>query len=270
MLSHIDQAEINSMNAKKQNTLILKDWKFKLYHQSPKCFKHLKFMITTLGGEVDEEYGIYITNINTQSKQCTPLWLEHVFKYQKLYDIKYYSPDPTKFCSGWIVYGHKLVQSDLQSLYGGVEAFGGQWRSKQTPDVTHLVTYSDQDEVCQLALKNNIKVLCPEFFDDCFRLGQSCKDTHYLFPEPNIYKLDLKQMLTISKSNSQVELAEDDDMFLEHHVVYMDPEWIIDEQYPIWSQPILKFGAVFTSALQNATIVITEYKSSIFHRVISF
>jgi hypothetical protein len=120
----------------------------------------LKSMIHDLGGEIVQDWDpdtICITDSLSlppeleshfdQLKLATSQWIQAIHKHQKIYQLEHFSPDPKMIFSGFIVYGHKLMQEngDLQTLYGGVEAFGGQWRLKFHQDVTHVVAYNDDD-----------------------------------------------------------------------------------------------------------------------------
>ena len=39
-----------------------------------------------------------------QLRLATPLWISHTHKYQKLYQVEHYSPNPSMIFSGFIVY----------------------------------------------------------------------------------------------------------------------------------------------------------------------
>jgi hypothetical protein len=132
-------------------------------------------------------------------------------------------------------------------------------------------------ELCQNAIREGIKVILPEYFDDCFRLGQICNDVHYLFPNPAIYKSDLVDLLnvkSISRSASKLSPVDPNPQFLAHQVIFIDPDLFPDpvesknpEELPRWIKLILVFGGKLTSKLANATIAITDIQSKIYEQV---
>jgi hypothetical protein len=126
--------------------------------------------------------------------------------------------------------------------------------------------------LCKNAIRDGIKVILPEYFDDCFRLGQICQDEHYLFPEPGIYKLDLAELLnvkTLSRSSSKPSI-DPNPKFLDNQVIYADPLLISESQQvlPRLFKNVIFYGAKLTTVLMNATIVITDIRSVVFEQVI--
>jgi hypothetical protein len=86
------------------------------------------------------------------------------------------------------------------SIFGGVLAFGGDYRTVLTPDVTHLVTLEASGQAYEESMIQNSKItapashstqnpiyIClPHFFDDCFRIKRRVRECQYLFPSPKL------------------------------------------------------------------------------------
>ncbi|RUS22348.1 hypothetical protein BC937DRAFT_89621 [Endogone sp. FLAS-F59071] len=100
-----------------------------------------------------------------------------------------------------------LPKKDREALFGGVSAFGGQFRSGLTLDVTHLVSLAPEGEKYQKVMEHpelGIKVVLPHWFDDCFKLKRLVREHMYLFPDPPLLRPDL---WASSESNSATTVA---------------------------------------------------------------
>ncbi|KAJ3262290.1 hypothetical protein HK103_002704 [Boothiomyces macroporosus] len=114
-------------------------------------------------------------------KKVSTRWIEHRAKYNRDYDIKYYNPE--NMFNGFVVYCHELSVSDTAAICAGVDTYGGQYRLKETDDVTHFVTSQPQ-----LHRDKHCRVIIPDYFDDCFRLERKCTESFYSNYEQEISK----------------------------------------------------------------------------------
>ncbi|KAJ1341709.1 hypothetical protein BSLG_003730 [Batrachochytrium salamandrivorans] len=148
---------------------------------------------------------------------------------------EFYSPNPEKFCTGIVAYCDEQIPSgDVEILYGGIEAFGGQWRTSLTDDTTHVIALSDSTKTTKAALAMpSVKIILPHYFDDCFTLRRYCSDDAYLFPEPKLFskhsnnpivskftRQGSAETIDVEQRNPKMGL---DDSFLHGHYIFFDP-----------------------------------------------
>ncbi|KAJ3276762.1 hypothetical protein HDV01_002816 [Terramyces sp. JEL0728] len=159
-------------------------------------------------------------------KKVSTKWIQHATKYNKMYDTKYYQPEKL-FC-GFIVYCHDLSLSDTAAIYAGVETFGGQYRLKETDDVTHFITNEPT---------KHSKGIIPEYFDDCFKLNRRCTESFYTnIKESTTKEFDLKG-----------------------HAIYFDCE-IQDST----RKELTKVKARISKILGDSTMVVTNTRSDVY------
>ncbi|RKP25797.1 hypothetical protein SYNPS1DRAFT_28479 [Syncephalis pseudoplumigaleata] len=85
-----------------------------------------------------------------------------------------------------------IPDMDRDALFGGVEAFGGQWQERMVKEVTHLITLTASGPRYESAMQHpelGIKIVLPHWLDDCFRLRRRIPEVsgrmhQYLFPNP--------------------------------------------------------------------------------------
>ncbi|KAH6592600.1 hypothetical protein BASA50_007976 [Batrachochytrium salamandrivorans] len=168
-------------------------------------------------------------------RQVTPLWVEKVVLHNRFCGPEFYSPNPEKFCTGIVAYCDEQIPSgDVEILYGGIEAFGGQWRTSLTDDTTHVIALSDSTKTTKAALAMpSVKIILPHYFDDCFTLRRYCSDDAYLFPEPKLFskhsnnpivskftRQGSAETIDVEQRNPKMGL---DDSFLHGHYIFFDP-----------------------------------------------
>ncbi|RKP05457.1 BRCT domain-containing protein, partial [Thamnocephalis sphaerospora] len=121
----------------------------------------------------------------------TPTWVRRATRNGYVHKPEFYSPEPDMFLSGIVVTTSQIPDTDRDAIFGGVEAFGGQWQEKMVKEVTHLVTLSASGPRYESAMQNpqlGIKVVLPHWLDDCFRLQRRIPEHRYLFPDPIVLR----------------------------------------------------------------------------------
>ncbi|KAI9597717.1 BRCT domain-containing protein [Syncephalis fuscata] len=103
----------------------------------------------------------------------TPTWVQRAIRNGYTHRPEYYSTDSERFLSGIVVATSQIPDIDRDAIFGGVEAFGGQWQEKMVKEVTHLIALSSGGPRYESAMQHpelGIKVVLPHWLDDCFRL----------------------------------------------------------------------------------------------------
>lgn len=113
-----------------------------------------------------------------------------------------HSPDPALFFSQVTLSCSELPEGDKDAIIAGVLAMGGLYSSPLTKLVTHIVTLSTDNDKCTLAKQKmpHCRIVLPHWFDDCFRLGKLIDETPYLFPDPEILRLEHAEPVRIRQT----------------------------------------------------------------------
>ncbi|KAI0665873.1 hypothetical protein C8Q78DRAFT_480053 [Trametes maxima] len=123
----------------------------------------------------------------------TPRWVERSAVLGSLQDPEYYSADPAHLFSGITATATDLPETDCELMCAAISAFGGQWRTGLTRDVTHLFAMAPGSPKYDTAMhykdKVDICVLVPHWFDDTIRLGiRDLPTKNYEWPEPRVFQ----------------------------------------------------------------------------------
>ncbi|PVU90555.1 hypothetical protein BB561_004823 [Smittium simulii] len=132
----------------------------------------------------------YLSAKRNGVKIVKPKWIEDSIRLNSLQPEEAYDPDVSKIFSGMIVTATQLPVNDREALYGGVIAYGGQYRQNLAKGVTHMVLLTGSGSKYQQILSNpqlNIKLILPHWFEQCINLGILIDDKPYLFPDPPIF-----------------------------------------------------------------------------------
>jgi hypothetical protein len=268
-----------------------RDLKFKLNpYFSPVKQQELVVKIEELNGTLSEaltETTIFITDTMFYPQELFPTlmatttFIDQSYFHKVKYNIEHYSPDKKMIFSGFKV--HSTINSENEIIYGGVEAFGGQYTLEYSPDITHLITHNF-DDLAKKSIAAGIKVITPEYFDDCFKLQQKCSDEHYIFPNPNIYSSDIFNLLGVKQKRLKSITKADDPRFLAPFLIYIDPILYPDQLFsastsdnvppptsqeqPRWIKNIISFGGRLTIDIDQSNLVITDIQSTIYQKVI--
>jgi len=117
-----------------------------------------------------------------------PAWVTASVATDKLAHPRRYSPDPNLFMSDVVATCADLPQGDKDAIAGGILAMGGNYSSKLTSQVTHIVALTmDNDKVEQVKRNNlNMTVVLPHWFDDCLKLGKKIDEGPYTLPDAEL------------------------------------------------------------------------------------
>lgn len=128
----------------------------------------------------------YHDALNAYIQVAMPSWIFESVRQQKQANPRHHSPDPCLIFTGQIVTCADIPEGDKEAIAGGVIALGGQFLDVLTKQVTHIVTLSDENEKCQVAIHKHLrcKIVLPHWFDHCFRLRKRISEDPYTFPNP--------------------------------------------------------------------------------------
>nr|OQO31662.1 hypothetical protein B0A51_01152 [Rachicladosporium sp. CCFEE 5018] len=116
-----------------------------------------------------------------------PAWIETSVRRGKPANARPYNPDPAQIFSDLVVTAGNLPDGDVESIWAGVIALGGQWSGSLTKITTHIVTNDLNDPKCKMVQERQMKTLMvlPHWFDTCLRLGKKINERPYKFPNPD-------------------------------------------------------------------------------------
>ncbi|KAK5956311.1 regulator of Ty1 Transposition [Knufia fluminis] len=117
-----------------------------------------------------------------------PAWVTASVATDKLAHPRKYSPDPKLFMSDVVATCADLPLGDKDAIAGGILAMGGNYSSKLTSQVTHVVALSMENDKVEQVKRNNLNmtVVLPHWFDDCLKLGKKIDEGPYTLPDPEI------------------------------------------------------------------------------------
>ena len=179
--------------------------------------EELSGMAADLGFQVVQSWGenvIAITELRISTvenslseNQVTPSWIKVMARFKKFVEPTFYSTNPRMIFSGFVVHFYQADEDEIV-IYGGVTALGGQYQIELERDVTHIITRCWDPKFAAL-VESGVKVITPEYFDDCFRLGLKCDDKHYIYPHPVIYSSRILEMVENCQSAKSGDLESD-------------------------------------------------------------
>lgn len=152
----------------------------------------------------------------------TPEWLEACAQSGNWESVEFYSPDPQSLFTGWRVAVlpapdyeqqsanpedsiYNIPLTDLWILRAGLESFGGQFFMDWTLEMgkpTHFISLRDPENLFQTADQivletvQDVPVLLPHYFEDCFNLRRRLPLDEYLFPNPDLLRPDAPRTST--------------------------------------------------------------------------
>ncbi|CCE82208.1 Piso0_001921 [Millerozyma farinosa CBS 7064] len=172
----------------------------------------------------------------------TPLWV-HVCKEKRKYcNPKNYNPDPKYFMRDvFICVADNLSQEDKELIYGGVSAFGGQYLDDLTRYTTHLIAIDMKNDKSIIAASANndqnetrnesidIKIVSPEWIDDCLKFGRILNEGPYLVLNPTS-ESDQPRDLNILKSNEEPSWTSSRPEFMKNKCFYISDDYPISDR----------------------------------------
>lgn len=172
----------------------------------------------------------------------TPLWVHACKEKRKYCNPKNYNPDPKYFMRDvFICVADNLSQEDKELIYGGVLAFGGQYLDDLTRYTTHLIaTDMNNDKSIIAASANNdqnetrnesidIKIVSPEWIDDCLKFGRILDEGPYLLLNPT-GESNQPRDLNILKSNEEPSWSTSRPEFMKNKCFYISDDYPMSDR----------------------------------------
>lgn len=168
----------------------------------------------------------------------TPEWLQESHHANQKRNYRLFAPAPVPFMDKVVLcIADNLPEGDRDVIYTGVRVFGGQYLDALSRYTTHLVTVdlSNNKSVVAANIKKKegleIKIVLPQWYDDCLRLQQHVNETPYLLSDPVVLQ-------TCKPNFSQQDMREHDDLEAAHGAVssvllgkniYLDGDYKLSE-----------------------------------------
>lgn len=189
---------------------------------------------------------------------------------------------PFPLLKGVMVYClEDIPKRDSALIYAGTEVYGGRHFNELDENLlTHIVTLgrcSTYTSGIDRWIKNGIKVILPEWFDDCFQLQLLCPTDHYLFPNPTILSIEMSDLLSSEVIPVVKETKPDTNPLLfGGKTFFFDPSFIGPSPDSSKKGNVLKLisvvenlGAKISQTLAEATSVVVEIQGTIFESAIA-
>ncbi|KAJ3205438.1 hypothetical protein HK099_000825 [Clydaea vesicula] len=172
-----------------------------------------------------------------------------------------------------IITAIQLDVNDLPILYGAVMAYGGQYRDSFTDDITHFVCLKPEGTDYEKALKLNLKIVLPHFFNDCLKIKRNLPIEPYLFPNPMLFNCNPEDFLTRnnmnvkSRKSGKLELDTEKTLFLSDYCFFLSQSFVSAlplSEYNDIIEKLSTFGASFVETYKEnlVQIVLLETRDS--------
>ncbi|KAK9473948.1 uncharacterized protein V1510DRAFT_391265 [Dipodascopsis tothii] len=114
-----------------------------------------------------------------------PQWVWKSSKLAKIAPLRPFSPNERHVLAEINITVEGLAQGDKAAVQCAVRALGGQWSDNLTKFTTHLVVQGqDSDKYRQAQRRSTIKIVLPQWVEECLRLKRRVDEGRYLFPCP--------------------------------------------------------------------------------------
>lgn len=121
----------------------------------------------------------------------SPQWLEDSDLAHQKRNYRLYSPAPSPFMDRVVLcIADNLPEGDREMMYAGVRAFGGQYLDALSRYTTHLIAVdlSNNKSVVAANVRQKegleIKIVLPQWIDDCIRQQRHVEEKPYLLSDP--------------------------------------------------------------------------------------
>lgn len=200
----------------------------------------------------------------------TPSWIYMLQKHFAWVEPRSFSPLTTKIMSGfrvWVL--NNVAKSDRAIIYACVEHLGGYSCFEKETNLTHCVA-DEYDPIIDVLLKHGVKVVVPEYFGDCFRLGMVCPPKQYSFPDVPVRNCNLKELLSGATPRYQKpELVTPDPSLFAGKIFFVDTLlYNSNNPKPLWLDNIETLGGKLVRKLELAKTVITETRGHLFEKAL--
>lgn len=144
---------------------------------------NINYIITTT-----TDFPDYYDALDRMLQILKPTWVDVSIATRRLAHPRKHSPDPRLFLSDVVATCADLPESDAEAIAGGILAMGGNYSSKLTSQVTHIIALSMEAETVENARARNMPclIVLPHWIDDCLRLGKKIDATPYTLPDPEV------------------------------------------------------------------------------------
>lgn len=163
----------------------------------------------------------------------TAEFIPRTIELQRQPPIRPFSPDPKHVLKDIHVCVGGLSVSDKEAIYGGVRALGGSFSETLNRFVTHLIS-NDSDEDCCIAVNSiedcKIKIVLPNWIDDCLKLRKKLDEIPYLLEEGGSvveHEKRLKEMDIVNKDTASIVAQE---KFLNNKRFYVGQDLELSER----------------------------------------
>lgn len=172
----------------------------------------------------------------------TPEWVQDSVNRARISNPKVYNPDPKFFLKDtFVCVADNLPVGDKEAIYGGVRAFGGQYLDDLTRYTTHLIAMdmnNDKSVIAASAInttqdngeKIDIKIVLPNWIDDCLKHGKKLDEGPYLLPSPNTLNTQEPINSPIIHSNDELPTDFARSSFLDNKLFYICPDYKLSER----------------------------------------
>ncbi|KAG4025591.1 hypothetical protein MFRU_054g00200 [Monilinia fructicola] len=132
----------------------------------------------------------------------TPSWITQSLSRRRQAPIRPFTPDERLIFSNVNLTCGDIPQGDKDAIIGATCAMGGMESNSLTKLVTHICALSMDHPKCQAAIDkgHKCKIVLPQWFDDCLKLGKRIDERPYLLPNPEIFRMNPEDNLPIPSS----------------------------------------------------------------------
>ncbi|KLO16256.1 hypothetical protein SCHPADRAFT_901651 [Schizopora paradoxa] len=131
-------------------------------------------------------------NVSENVAVVTDFWVDRSVVLGKVQNVRIYSADPVKIFSGVTACTSEIATSDQEIIAAGLNGLGGLYREGFTRDCTHLIVprpgSTKYDTGIQLKSTMQMRVVVPQWFDDCFQQMLHLPEEPYEWPDPEILR----------------------------------------------------------------------------------
>ncbi|CCH40867.1 BRCT-containing protein 1 [Wickerhamomyces ciferrii] len=178
--------------------------------------------------------------------------------------IRPYSPDPKHVLKDIHVCVGGLPVSDKEAIYGGVRALGGSFSETLNKFVTHLISIDTDEDAC-IAVYSleecQIKVVLPDWIDDCLKLRKRLDETPYLLEEGESIDAKVEKLKELDIVSKDKNLIKAQKKFLNKKSFYLGEDLELTKRSrDVISSLIENSGGVINKSLTNAQCYLGKYR----------
>ncbi|KAL0084901.1 BRCT domain-containing protein [Phycomyces blakesleeanus] len=147
-------------------------------------------------------------DLGPEIAHVSPKWVMASIKGKHVQNASYFSLDPLKFFSGVIISTSGIPPYDRDTMFGGTQLFGGQYRLDLTEDVTHLMVAEPEGEKYTEAIADpEVSVVMPDWFNACIKHRRHYREDMFKYPDPPILRNSKENEKTAEEKEDDEELT---------------------------------------------------------------